>query len=205
MYIDPPKSNFEPAPPGTHVAILVKLIDLGWQDNEFKGEKKVQHQAMLTWELPGKMMTDGRPFLISKTSNLSMHEKATFRAWAESMVGRKFNKSDMAGPTRFDAKSLLGKSCLLQVEQVEREGKTYAKITNLMQLPEGLPVPERLNEFVYLSLEKDEFDKEIFDGLSQWTREKIEGSTSYRKLRDRPATPIELKTAAEWVEDDIPF
>jgi hypothetical protein len=42
MYIDPPKSNFEHAPAGTHLAILVKLIDLGWQDNTFAGETKNQ-------------------------------------------------------------------------------------------------------------------------------------------------------------------
>ena len=42
MYIDPPKSSFEHAPAGTHLAILVKLIDLGWQDNTFAGETKNQ-------------------------------------------------------------------------------------------------------------------------------------------------------------------
>jgi hypothetical protein len=51
-----------------------KLIDLGWQDNTFNGETKEQHQATLTWELPLKFNSHGRPFLISKTLNLSLHE-----------------------------------------------------------------------------------------------------------------------------------
>jgi hypothetical protein len=44
MFIDPPKSIFEPAPTG-HLAILVKLIDLGWQPNTFQGETKYSVKA----------------------------------------------------------------------------------------------------------------------------------------------------------------
>jgi hypothetical protein len=95
MFIDPPKSNFEHAPSGTRLAILVKLIDLGWKDNTFNGQTKEQHQAMLTWELPLKLNSKGRPFLISKTLNLSLHEKATFRSWAENMMGRVFVEADL--------------------------------------------------------------------------------------------------------------
>src|ERR1017187_7641692 len=166
MFIDPPKSNFEPAPAGTHLAILIKLIDLGWQDNTFQGETKEQHQAMLTWELPLKLDEKGRPFLVSKTLNLSMHEKATFRAWGENMIGRVFTKADIVGLNRFNVKTLLGKTCMIKIDQVEKEGRIYARIGNLVQTPDGIPEPAQINENVFFSLAPDEFDEEVFNNLS---------------------------------------
>lgn len=208
MYIDPPKSNFEPAPAGTHLAILVKLIDLGWQDNTFAGETKEQHQAMLSWELPSKLNSQGRPFLVSKTLNLSMHEKATFRSWAENMMGRVFTKSDIVGKNQFNAKELLGKSCMIKIDHVEKEGKTFAKIANLMQTPEGIEL-HAVNEFVYFTLDPGEFDEQVFEGLSSWTKEKIEKSASYSNLsatqRKQSEPPAPKMTSAELIDDEIPF
>jgi hypothetical protein len=207
MYIDPPKSNFEPAPAGTHLAILVKLIDLGWQDNTFQGETKEQHQVMLTWELPLKLDTKGRPFLVSKTLNLSMHEKATFRSWAENMIGRVFTKEDIVGPKRFNAKDLLDKSCMIKIDHVEKEGKTYAKIANLMQVPDGMAEPHKVNESVYFSLDAAEFDETVFESLPSWTKEKIEKSPSYANLcaAERKKVEVATKTNAELIDDEIPF
>jgi hypothetical protein len=207
MYIDPPKTNFEPAPAGTHLAILVKLIDLGWQDNTFQGETKEQHQAMLTWELPLKLDEKGRPFLVSKTLNLSLHEKATFRAWAENMIGRVFTKKDIVGLDRFNAETLLGKTCMIKIDQVEKEGKIYARIANLMQTPDGIPEPAQINELVYFSLDPSEFNEEIFDGLSKWAKEKIENSPSYANLRadQRNKAKAQTLTKAELINDEIPW
>jgi hypothetical protein len=207
MYIDPPKTNFEPAPAGTHLAILVKLIDLGWQDNTFQGETKEQHQAMLTWELPLKLDEKGRPFLVSKTLNLSLHEKATFRAWAENMIGRVFTKKDIVGLDRFNAETLLGKTCMIKIDQVEKEGKIYARIANLMQTPDGIPEPAQINELVYFSLDPSEFDEEVFEGLSKWCKEKIEASPSYANLRaeQRNMAKAKTMTKAELINDEIPF
>jgi hypothetical protein len=207
MYIDPPKTNFEPAPAGTHLAILVKLIDLGWQDNTFQGETKEQHQAMLTWELPLKLDVKGRPFLVSKTLNLSLHEKATFRSWAENMIGRVFTKADIVGLNRFNAKSLLGKTCMIKIDQVDKEGKIYARIANLMQTPDGIPEPAQINDPVYFSLDPSEFDEEVFNGLSKWSKEKIENSPSYANLRAEQRNKAKAKTLtkAELINDEIPF
>jgi hypothetical protein len=207
MYIDPPKTNFEPAPAGTHLAILVKLIDLGWQDNTFQGETREQHQAMLTWELPLKLDVKGRPFLVSKTLNLSLNEKATFRAWAENMIGRVFTKADIVGLNRFNAKTMLGKTCMIKIDHVEKEGKIYARIANLVQVPDGIPEPAQINDLVYFSLDPSEFDEEVFDGLSKWCREKIENSPSYVNLlaEQRNKAKAQTLTKAELINDEIPW
>jgi hypothetical protein len=207
MYIDPPKSNFEPAPAGTHLAILVKLIDLGWQDNTFQGETTEQHQAMLTWELPLKLDEKGWPFLVSKTLNLSLHEKATFRSWAQSMLARVFTKADIVGLNRFNAKTLLGKTCMIKIDHMDKEGKIYARISNLMQTPDGIPEPAQINDPVYFSLDPSEFDEEVFNGLSKWCREKIESSPSLANLRvdQRNMAKAKTLTKAELINDEIPF
>ena len=50
-----PKGNangsYTPAPAGTHIAICVKVIDLGTQRVEWQGDVKLQHKVLLAWEL----------------------------------------------------------------------------------------------------------------------------------------------------------
>ena len=162
---------------------------------------------MLTWELPLKLDVKGRPFLVSKTLNLSLHEKATFRSWAENMIGRVFTKADIVGLNRFNAKTLLGKTCMIKIDQVDKEGKIYAKIANLMQTPDGIPEPAQVNDLVYFSLDPSEFDEEVFNGLSKWSKEKIENSPSYVNLRagQRNKAKAKTLTSAELINDEIPF
>jgi hypothetical protein len=105
---------------------------------------------------------------------LSLHEKSTFRGWAEAMVGREFGPSDLVGRNRFDVKALLGTVCLLQVEHgTSRKGSLFAKVVDLMQAPEGVKVPPPVNEPFYFSLDPVEFNQAVFDELPQWDREKI--------------------------------
>jgi hypothetical protein len=165
---------------------------------------------MLTWELPLKLNSKGRPYLISKTLHLSMHERVTFRSWAENiMMGRVFTEADIAGENRFNAKDLLGRCCMVKVDHEEKSGKTYSKIANLIQLPDAIPEPHQVNECVYFSLEPGEFDESVFECLSSWAKEKIQGSEGYSNLRatqpkqSEPSEP--KKTTAELIDDDMPF
>jgi hypothetical protein len=113
-----------------------------------------------------------------------MHDNSTFRSWASNMIGRPFTKEDIDedSATRFNAKSLLGKSCMIKVEHVEKEGRVSAKVANLMQMPEGVPEPHQVNESIYFSIEPG-FDEEVFEGLSPWCKAKIETSETYRALK----------------------
>ena len=66
--------SFQDAPPGTHVARAVKIIDLGTQKSEWQGEEKIKHQLLMVWELPNEELeVDGlkKPFTISKFYNAS--------------------------------------------------------------------------------------------------------------------------------------
>lgn len=212
----PEPKLIEPAPAGTHVGVLIRIIELGTQDNTFQGETRQQHQIMLCWELPNKLNSQGQPFVVSKTLNFSTNEKATYRHWAEAMLGRPFTKPELFGKNRFNVKNLLGESCLLQIEQTENtEGKIGAKIKNAMALPEGMAEPPVANEFVLLSLEAAEFDATVFENLSPWAKEKILKSPEYANLlvarRNQGQPPIEepkkltAEERRELIDDEIPF
>ena len=162
---------------------------------------------MLTWEL-GKLNSQGQPFMVSKTLNCSLNEKATFRKWAETMIGRQFTRAEIYGASRFNVKELLGTTCLVQIEQTEKEGKVSAKVTGIVQMPEGMPVPTPVNEFVYFSLDPDEYDAEVFENLSPWAKEKIQASPSHTNLlvalRKKAEPPAPKMTPAEIIQDEIP-
>jgi hypothetical protein len=191
--------TFEPAPAGTHLAILIKLIDLGLQERTFANVTTIKRQATLTWELPNKLNASGRPFVASRTLTLSLHEKATFRSWAESMMGQSFGKHDLFGPKRFNVKSLLGRPCMLKIEHVDREGKISTRVTNLISPPDGISIPTQVNECVYFTLDPDGFNAETFESLSPWTKERIEKSTTYKILRKKHSVTANIP------DDDIPF
>lgn len=212
MQLSELRSSYELAPSGTHLARLYRLVDLGWQTSTYQDEVRNQHQAILGWELCTRLMSDGyNPYSVSKQLNLSLHEKSTFRGWAEAMMGREFGPSDLAGRKRFDVKELLGTVCLLQVEHgTSRRGNLFAKVANLMQAPDGVEAPAPVNEVFYFSLDPREFDQAVFAELSQWDREKIEGSDTWTKLQRRlgnaPAQMIEDKRpTSEIIGDDLPF
>lgn len=119
---------------GTHPAVLVGLIDLGTQHEEFNGEAKWSRQALLVWELPTKKRKDGKPFLMDAVVTLSLNEKAKLRKWAEAMLDAKIQDG-----APFDISTLIGKACMVSVQLNE---KGYAKVSAVTGFPDmGIPAP----------------------------------------------------------------
>jgi hypothetical protein len=171
-------TDFLPPPPGTHVAVCYRFIDLGTQETEFQGQKKHQRKVMLGWEL-NEMMEDGKPFMVSQRYTWSMSEKANLRADLESWRGVAFKESDF-GPGGFDIRRVIGAPCMLTIVHAEKNGKTYANIRAIGKLPKGMDVPKAVNPHVYFSL--DEFDQSVFDNLSAGLKAVIIKSPEYQKI-----------------------
>ena len=93
-----------------------RLIDLGSQESEFQGEKKLQRKILISWEL-SELRTDGSPFQISRRFGLSLHEKTALRAFLQAWRGRPFSDAELAG---FDLRKLLNAPCLLNVVHTNR-------------------------------------------------------------------------------------
>ena len=162
--------SFENPEPGTYPAVCIRLIDMGTQTTEWKGEKKSAHKVKIVFELSEKM-TDGRPFISMRDFTVSLHEKSALRGFLAGWRGRDFNDEELKG---FDAKNLLGKGCLISLVQ----NGEYINVTTASKLPKGMSAPNPENPMVFFSL--DEFDQKTFDGLSDKLKEKIALSPEYQ-------------------------
>lgn len=126
--------GFAKAPPGNHPAALVAIVDLGDQKNEYKGVETVQRRAFFCWELVlEKVPGTSRNHLVGIDLTVSLNEKAKLRQWIEAWRGKK-----LADGEEYDISVLLGKKCLLNVE--EKNG--YPKVSGVAAVPRGMAVPE---------------------------------------------------------------
>lgn len=162
---------------GAFSAICYKVIDLGTQDVVWQGSKKRQHKALISWELSQKMK-DGRPFAISKKYTVSLAENAALRKDLEAWRGKKFSQEEL---DTFTEKSILSKPCLLTL--VSSKDGQYVNVGNVTVLPAGMPVSPQINPNVFLSLQKEEFDQKVFDGLSDKLKAQIMLSPEWHELK----------------------
>lgn len=204
----PSKSDveFELVPSGSHVAVCYRVIDLGKQLIEYKGEQKKQHKIMISWELCDEFMTQGKneglPFSIHKWYTFSSSEKATLRKDLESWRGKPFSNEDFG---RFDLKLLLGIGCLIGVVHSEKNGKTYSNINSIMRLPKGMSAKQPINPVVMFSL--SDFDQKVFDDLSDSLKATIAKSPEYQEIKGANIQQpnVSFDHDDEQPLDDIPF
>ncbi len=172
--------NYTPPPPGTHPAICYRFIDLGTQKSTFNNEAKLARKVMLSWEITDAelKMEDGHPFTISSRYTWSMHEKATLRKTLEAWRGTPFVRTDF-GPGGFDVRKLIGVGCLLSIIHEPREGGgVYANIGGVMKLPKGMSAGVLFNPTAFLSLDAEEFDRDVFNSLSDKLQDTMFGEPS---------------------------
>jgi len=211
MFLPKPSENgsFELTPAGTFTAICYRFLDRGTQANEYNGERKIRREVMLTWELCGELMGDGRPFSASKTYTWSMHEKATLRKDLEAWRGVAFTDADFEGPNAFNTKKLLGAPCTLSITHTTKnDGSIYAKISSIGKVMKGVQVPALVNQKTYLALVKNEFDPLVFAALSDKMKGIIAASPEYHELSadaERHDDPGSGPREFAPLDDDIPF
>lgn len=202
-----PQSDYTPPPVGMHIARCYQLIDLGTQKKTYQGQDKGEARKLrIGWELLGEDKTaDGKPFSISKSYFLSLHEKAALRKDLESWRGRPFSADE---ENAFDVLKLMNVYCMLNViREVGNDGNEYTKIAAITPLPKGMPKPDGVNaEFVF---DLDAPDMSAFEKFSEKTKEIIEASREWRarKVGARTAT---VATKASGADDpfgdiDAPF
>lgn len=201
--------SFELCPSGTFVATCYRFLDRGTQISEFNGERKRRREVMLTWELPDEMMTDNRPFSVSKTYTWSMHEKATLRKDLESWRGLAFTDADFDGPKAFNTKKLIGAPCMLTVTHTTKGDKTYANVAAIGKLIRGMQPPAMINKGVYIALVKDEFDVQAMGELSDKMKQIVMESPEYKELMGASRQHDDPGNGGHHLgvdpDDDIPF
>jgi|TARA_R110002033_G_scaffold131293_1_gene171499 hypothetical protein len=161
------EQTYPKVPIGVHKARCIKVIDLGTQKQDFKGDVSWKRQALVIWELPEQLSND-LPMTISKFYSLTLHEKSNLGQDLVSWRGRPFTETEKAG---FNITKLIGQTCQVQVMHKDN-GKE--KISNIIPLPKDMKINEQYHPSVSFSI--DDFQKgqkESFNQLSEGIRNMI--------------------------------
>lgn len=208
MASDKGGSNFKPVPAGMHLARCYRVIDLGTQKSEYKGEVKLLNKVMFQFEVHGEaddgtpLKTEkGEPMSISKTYTLSLGDKATMNRDLSTWRGKAFTEDEKRG---FSLKNLLGVWAMLSIiKSTGANGKEYTNIEAINPVPKAMKanLPEGHNKVALYSIA--EHEEELYQSFSDWIKNKIADSPEYQSKMNKKAPP--KGASFEDMEDDIPF
>lgn len=167
------KKNLGRIDEGTFPARIVQIIDLGIQEDEYLGERKVGHKVFINFEFPTELVTVGdedKPRWLGKEYTVSLHEKAalTKLVAAADPEGKATSKGR-------NMKGLLGLPLMVSIGSTD---KGNPKISNVARLMKGLAVGELVNKSIFFDM--DEGDVEQFNKLPQWMQDKIKGGLDFK-------------------------
>jgi len=177
-------TEFKNPPTGNHLARCYRITDYGSQVSKFGTQRKI----LITWELHGEdddgnplCMDNGEPFAVSSYYTLSLSTGASLRTMLEQWRNRSFTIDELSG---FDLKNILGQWCMVSVANDKgADGKEYCNVKAVSPVPSAIKksgLPDGVNDIVLFSL--DNFDKKVYDSLSEKTRAKIAQSPEYQRI-----------------------
>ena len=200
-----PSFKRELIPSGNHVARCYSMIEIGTITENVMGEDKDLHKVRVTFELPSELRVfkeenGEQPMVISKEYTLSMHEKANLRKDLESWRGKGFTEEEALS---FDITALLGVSCMINIiHKTSKKGDDYSIISGITPVPNGLDVPEKINEVFELSFEK--WSNDAFNGLPDFLKDKIKSSKQFKAMGE-PVESVEQELTHEDITEKLPF
>ena len=142
--------SFEVPPSGNHPGVLIAIIDLGTQNSEYQGVKREAHEIFMCWELTDQIVsgTKDRHHLIGKRFTYSFHSKAGLRQLIEKWRGRAYKDDDELNPI-----DMLGKPCLVNVSNSQKEDRIFAKFEGVGPLPKSMTCPPAQHKVVAWEVE----------------------------------------------------
>jgi len=182
---------------GSHFAVCDMVVDVGLQDTFFG----VKPQVYVRFEVPAERWEyekDGKkmegPGVIGNFYTGSMSTKANLRKFLEGWRGKKFTEAEAQA---FDIGSVLGKACLLNIQESQKGDKTYSNIVSAAPIMKGMEPPKaELPLLIYYPGKE-----EMFSALPEWIRKKIETQIPAPEVED----PVYQRDETEIDDDDIPF
>lgn len=164
--------------PGKYDAVCVWVIDLWSQQIIWNEVAKMQHKVQILFELCGKTYErEGQtyPMIRSKKYTLSMYEQGNLRKDLKLRFGKDQWES-------FDISSLLGKKAELTIihETSKKTGTEYETIWAIW-MSNHIKEPSSLLIEYYIDTHNDE----VFENLWKRTKEMIENSPEYKKMKQK--------------------
>ena len=203
-------------PKGNHLARVFSIIQIGTVPEEYKGETKDMPKVRIGWELPLKMnefeYTDKetnetvkvkKPFAISQEYTLSLGSKAKLRPVVEGIIGTGLTDKEA---DVFDLSQIMGMTCMVDVRhKMSKSGNEYAFVGAVTSVPEGMNVPEPINDTVLF--EWSNFNEEVFEKFPDFIKDKIKTSKEWKKKEGVNEDGIEYPEDESDSDDDsgIPF
>jgi hypothetical protein len=189
-----PKKSTDAPKPGTYLARLVGIVDLGHQPafDYDGGVADAAFKLTLTYELPNSKTEDGRPHWVSEdVKNSDFYDPK--KGIASTLMKRVYAMDPTGEETR-DGKNLLpliGKPCMVEVG-LNKNG--YVKIKNVTGAPEGIPIPELANDPLIFDFEEP--NVEVFNRFPEFVQNKIKAALNLS------GTPLETALLAEGLIGD---
>jgi hypothetical protein len=202
--------SFTPVSPGMHLARCYRIIDLGTQKSEFKGDIKSLHKVMIQFEVHGEdesgnplVTTKGEPMSISKNFTLSLAEKATLRKDLQTWRGREFTAEELRG---FELKNVLGAWAMITAAKaLGNNGKEYTNIVSVNPVPAAIKkagMPAGFNKLAIFEI--DTPDMELFETFRDRLKEQIQSSPEWRG-NESNQKDTSAKSAFDDLDEDVPF
>lgn len=195
-------------PAGNYLARCIGMIEIGTVADMFQGKQITSKKVRISWELPTELKVFNpekgeQPYTVSKEYTLSLNPKATLRKDLASWRSKDFTPQEAKA---FDITKLVGKECMINIihkNGVNDPSKVYEVIAGITPIPKGTKCPPAINNTLILSF--DAWDKEKFDSLPDFIRNRIMSSAEFQKILRPDETNI--PDASEVIEplDDLPF
>lgn len=183
------ETTYKPVPVGTHLARCFQIIEIGTLMETFKGkDPRPTPKIRVRFEIPNltRVFKDGedpKPYTIEEEYSFYMNERSNLFKLVTGMLGTTLDQEE-AG--RFDIRSLIGQTCLLNItHKTNMKGKTHDKITSAIQLMAGMAAPPAVNTPKVLTYSS--WDEDFFQKLPSFIREKMKTTPEYAALREKVA------------------
>lgn len=188
MTVPTTESNYEMVPEWTFLARCSKIIDIGTQEDEYKGEIKHVRKLSIHFEIIDELNSEGKPFSIFREFSYSMWEKSNLRKFLEAWRGWKYNQDELHDFHIF--KEFLTRPGQITVEHRKSgtTGNTYAVISSVVPLLKGMTCPELKSEPVWFNLEH--FQSHVYESFSEKLQEIIAKSPEYNNLAFRTTDEV---------------
>ena len=206
IYAEKHEGEYKQVAPGTYVARCISMLEIGTIREDFQGVPRSVQKVQIRWELPTELEVFNaekgqEPFSVSKTYTLSMHEKSNLRKDLESWRGKGFTEEEAK---KFDITKLLEKTCILNIinrQSKTNPGRTVTEISSIMPMMKGQVCPDQINPTKVLSY--DNFNWDLFESLSDYTKDKIRSSVEYQLMQE-PGMTRDVETGND-ENNDMPF
>jgi len=200
------ESTYKKVPPGTHLARLYRIVDLGRQESSFNGTSKIVSKAMFFFEVHGDD-DEGNPLVTTKNEPLSISKTYTLSTNENSGLGKdiiSWFAPEYLNKKNYEVSQTIGLWCMISVKPITmKDGKELTVIDKITATPTGYKkrgFPQPYAELKTFNI--SEPDMALFETFSDYLKVKIQASKDWQSRNKAVAY---TGGGVEDFDDEVPF